>query len=134
MFKQGLRIVSSCFCHCRLAHFHTCYIHSHSSLRLGWLSNRPSARAQKLPPRFTLFVLVFGFGEGKLAHAVVRLKWVVAELSQILEVVQRFPRTLTNKGKNSRFSHSIAKEVIYPANTAQNRVRNKHNRSTKKTA
>ena len=30
---------------------------------------------EQLPPRFTLFVLVFGFGEGKLAHTVVRLKW-----------------------------------------------------------
>ena len=45
---------------------------------------------EQLPPRFTLFVLVFGFGEGKLGHAVVRLKWVVAELSQIAGVMQRF--------------------------------------------
>ena len=29
---------------------------------------------EQLPPRFTLFVPVLGFGEGQLAHAVVRLK------------------------------------------------------------
>lgn len=45
---------------------------------------------EQLPPRFTLFVLVFGFGESQLAHAIFHLKGVTAKLHQIAGVVQTF--------------------------------------------
>ncbi|WP_417766338.1 hypothetical protein, partial [Spongiibacter tropicus] len=61
-------------------------------------------------PRFTLFVLVFGFGKGKLAHAVVRLKWVFAGLSQILEVVQTFLMFISAQCYHSLFNR--VKKVI----------------------
>ncbi|AKH68079.1 hypothetical protein IMCC21906_00386 [Spongiibacter sp. IMCC21906] len=47
---------------------------------------------EQLPPRLALLVLVFGFGESQLAHAIFRLKGAIAKLSQILGVVQRFPK------------------------------------------
>lgn len=46
---------------------------------------------EQFPPRLALLVLVFGFGESQLAHAIFQVKGATAKLSQILGIVQRLP-------------------------------------------